>query len=172
MIRPVLSQHKETIPTVIEIPSKDKPYGLRAGIEWIGLMRVVIVLLAGLARCWDRKICKGMALSFCLFVVESAFYPFQILSSMARLVLFGVRTYIGDDDVGFVMVYHGILRIVMLICLIVAASSCSSIEDWILLKWRWSDRVNARGSFILFFVVHFLLTAAMLAVALRWVDSR
>ncbi|KAK8793128.1 hypothetical protein WA538_002581 [Blastocystis sp. DL] len=26
MIRPVLTQHKETIPTVIEIPSKDKPF--------------------------------------------------------------------------------------------------------------------------------------------------
>ena len=53
---------------------------------------------------------------------------------MARLVLFGVHTYIGDDDVGFVMVYHWILRVVMLICLIVAASSCTSIEEWVLLK--------------------------------------
>jgi len=33
MIRPVLTQHKETIPTVIEIPSKDKPYGMYAGTE-------------------------------------------------------------------------------------------------------------------------------------------
>ena len=134
MIRPVLTQHKETIPTVIEIPSKDKPYGMHAGTEKIGLMRVVIVLLAGLARCWDRKICKGMALSFCLFVEKSPDNPFQIHSSMARLVLFGVHTYIGEDDVGFVMVYHGILRVVMLICLIVAASSCTSIEEWVLLK--------------------------------------
>ena len=33
MIRPVLTQHKETSPTVIEIPSKDKPYGMHAGTE-------------------------------------------------------------------------------------------------------------------------------------------
>ena len=170
MIRPVLTLHKETIPTVIEIPSKDKPYGLQAWIEWIGLTRVVIVLLAGLARCWDRKICKGWRfLFFCL--LWSHLHPLQNHSSMARLVLFGIRTYIGDDDVGLVMVYHGILRVVMLIFLIVAASSCTSIEDWVLLKWSCSNPLSGRGSFLLFFVVHFLLTAVMLAVALNRVDS-
>lgn len=172
MIRPVLSLHKETIPTVIEIPSKDKPYGLRVRVEWIGLTRVVIVLLAGLARCWDRKICKGVALSFCLFVAEKPVHPFQNHSSMARLVLFGVRTYIGDDDVGFVMVYHGILRVVMLIFLIIAASSCSSIESWTLSKWEYWNRIIGRSSFLLFFVVHFLLTAITLIVALDWGDFR
>ena len=97
-------------------------------------MRVVIVLLAGLARCWDRKICKGMALSFCLFVEKSPDNPFQIHSSMSRLVLFGVHTYIWVDDVGCVLVKHGSLRDVRLNCLIVAASSCTSIEEWVLLK--------------------------------------
>ena len=91
---------------------------------------------------------------------------------MARLVLFGVRTYIGDDDVGFVMVYHGILRVVMLIFLIIAASSCSSIESWTLSKWEYWNRIIGRSSFLLFFVVHFLLTAITLIVALDWGDFR
>ena len=68
MIRSTISKHKESIPTVIEIPSKDKPYVVFPHPSYLVLIPPVIMCLVEWLRCLDPTSCKGDGAFFSLFV--------------------------------------------------------------------------------------------------------
>ena len=68
MIRSTISKHKESIPTVIEIPSKDKPYVVISYPSTLASIPPVIMCLAEWLRCLDLMSCKGYGAFFYLFV--------------------------------------------------------------------------------------------------------
>ena len=58
MIRHILNSYNSAIPTVIEIPSKDKPYRISLFSLCVVMMLLVIVSFVKSPRCLALKICK------------------------------------------------------------------------------------------------------------------
>lgn len=83
---------------------------------------------------------------------------------MARLRIFGNRSFVGDDDLTFIMTYHGFIRILMCICLISSIYTYSPIEEHEIPKYFLRLEVKFRYSFGGFLSLQFALLSILLLV--------